>query len=147
MKTLGKAVKKGSPVEIRQGSFVAKIYSKSRLISGRKYEVSTLSYYDPAGKRVLRDFGDMAKARQAASDAASAFGLGKPDVLQFTPEERQRFDAAEQLLTPLGLNVYSAASELVEARRHLPEGSTVTEAVAYYVARHPANTPKVLVST
>ena len=146
MKTVGKAGEKGSPVEIRRGSFVAKIYSKTRLISGRTYEVSTLSYYDPAGKRVLRDFGDIAKARQAASDAASAFGLGRPDALQFTPEERQRFDAAEQLLAPIGLNVYSAASELVEARKRLPAGSTVAEAVAYYVARHPANAPTVLVA-
>jgi integrase len=116
------------------------------VISGRQYDVSTLAYYDPAGKRVLRDFGDLAKAKQAANDAASAFGLGRPDALQFTPEERQRFDAAERLLADYGLNVYSAASELVEARRRLPEGSTVVEAVTYFMARHPANAPTVTVA-
>jgi len=143
---VGKPVGKGAPVEIRRGSFTAKIYSKRRNIRGRAYDVFTLSYYDPGGRRVLRDFGDQAKARQAAQDAAQAFGLGRPDALQFTPEERQQFDAAEQLLSPLGLTVYAAASELAEARRRLPVGSTLAEAVAYFAARHPANAPKVLVA-
>jgi integrase len=116
VKGIVKRVGKAAPVEIRRGSFVAKIYSKARTIRGRDYDVFTLSYYDPAGKRVLRDFGDFDKAKQAANDAATAFGLGRHDALQFKPEERQRFDAAERLLAPFGLNVYSAASELVEAR-------------------------------
>ena len=129
-------------MEVRRGSFVAKIYSKARTIRGRDYDVFTLSYYDPAGKRVLRDFGDFDKAKQAANDAATAFGLGRHDALQFKPEERQRFDAAERLLAPLGLDCYSAAAELVEARRKLPPGATLAEAVTFFADRHLANAPK-----
>jgi integrase len=146
VKGIVKRVGKAAPVEIRRGSFVAKIYSKARTIRGRDYEVFTLSYYDPAGKRVLRDFGDFDKAKQAANDAATAFGLGRHDALQFKPEERQRFDAAERLLAPLGLNVYSAAAELVEARRKLPPGASLAEAVTFFADRHPANAPRMLVA-
>lgn len=143
MKVVGTKVESAGPVEIRRGSFVAKIYRRKRTIRGRDYELATLSYYEPGGKRRVRDFGDMAKAKQAAHEAADAFAVGRPDALSFTAEERQQFDSAQQILSPLGLSVYAAAAELVEAHRKLPPGVTLAEAVADYAKRHPANAPKV----
>ncbi|MFM7102443.1 MAG: hypothetical protein ACKO3N_14890, partial [Verrucomicrobiota bacterium] len=99
----------GWPQVIRRGSFTAKIYALVRKVKGTEYEVFRIGYYEPSGKRVLKDFGDLGEAQQAAADAVAAFGLGRADVLSFTPQERRDFEAAMGLLSPLGLTTYTAA--------------------------------------
>ncbi len=50
------------------------------------------------------------------------------------------------VLRPLGLSLYAAAIELEEARRALPPGTRLLDAVLDYAKRHPANAPKVTVA-
>jgi integrase len=131
---------------VKRGSFTAKIYRLSKTVKGTRYEVFRLGYYDPSGKRVLKDFGDLGGARQAAQDAAGSFGLGRPDALSFTPEERRDFEAAMSLLSPLGLTAYTGAVALTQALAALPPGTELLAAVQDFARRHPANAPKVTVS-
>ena len=42
------------------------------------------------------------------------------DAVSFSPEERARFQHAEEILKPLGKDVYSAALEYVAAASKLP---------------------------
>lgn len=130
-------------VVVKRGSFQAQIYPTSKTVRGTVYSIFKLAYYEPGGRRVIRDFGTLSDAKQAANEAAGAFALGRPDALSFTPEERQDRDAAVAVLEPFGLSLYSAAVELAEARRALPPGTRLLDAVLDYAKRHPANAPKV----
>lgn len=135
--------RKQKPVEVRRGSFTAKIYRAQKTVSGRPYEIFRLSYHEPGGKRVLKDFSNLARAKAAAADAASAFALARPDAIQFHPDDRRDFDAAARILQPLGLGCYQAAVELADARKLLPPGTTLAQAVTDFARRHPANAARV----
>lgn len=130
-------------VVVKRGSFQAQIYPTSKTVRGTVYSIFKLAYYEPGGRRVIRDFGTLSDAKQAANEAAGAFALGRPDALSFTPEERQDRDAAVAVLEPFGLSLYSAAVELAEARRALPPGTRLLDAILDYAKRHPANAPKI----
>jgi integrase len=133
------------PREIKKGSFTAKVYRKSKLTAGREYQSFRLSYYVGA-LRKQKDFASYEDAEQAAHDAATALGVGRHDILSFTAQDRQEYDASTRLLEPLGLNLYVAVNELIEARRKLPPGVSLAEAVSDYAKRHPANAPRVTVA-
>ena len=111
------------PIEFRKGSFNARIYPRTKTIRGRTYDHYCLSYYGPSG-RTQREFGSLAKARASAEVAAKAFSLGTISAVSFSPEERTRFQHAEEILKPLGKDVYSAALEYVAAVAKLPQGAT-----------------------
>jgi integrase len=133
------------PIVIRKGSFSCRVNKLHRTVKGLHFDYFRLAYYEPGGRRVVRDFGALEDAKQAANDVAGAFALGRPDALSFTPEERRDHDAAVAVLAPLGLALYPAAVELAEARRALPPGVRLLDAVLDYAKRHPANAPKVSV--
>jgi len=133
------------PQTIKRGSFTVKIYRLKKTVRGTNYEVFRVVYHDPSRKRVRKDFGDLNKARQAAQDAAGAFGLGRPDALSFTPEERRDFEAAMTLLSPLGLTAYTGAVALTQALGALPPGTELMAAIQDFARRHPANAPKATV--
>jgi integrase len=133
-------------VVVKRGSFHATIYPSTKTVRGKAYQIFKLAFHEPGGRRVVRDFGALEDARQAANDAAGSFALGRPDALSFTPEERRDHEAATAILRPLGLSLYAAAVEIEEARRSLPAGVRILDAVLDYVRRHPANAPKVSVA-
>jgi integrase len=134
------------PMVIRRGSFTCRVNKLQRTVKGSLFDYFRLTYYAPGGRRVARDFGDLQDAKTAAQEAANAFTLGRPDALSFTPEERRDHDAAVAILRPLGLSLYAAAVELEEARKALPPGTRLLDAVLDYAKRHPANAPKVTVA-
>lgn len=134
------------PIEFRKGSFNARIYHRTKVIRGRTYDSYTLSYYGPSG-RTQREFGSLAKARASADEAAKAFSLGTPSAVSFSPEERARFQHAEEILKPLGKDVYSAALEYVAAASKLPLGATLNDAVSLYVKANPSSLESVQVSS
>ena len=134
------------PIEFRKGSFNARIYHRTKVIRGRTYDSYTLSYYGPSG-RTQREFGSLAKARASAEVAAKAFSLGTPSAVSFSPEERTRFQHAEEILKPLGKDVYSAALEYVAAVAKLPQGATLNDAVSLYVKANPSSLESVQVSS
>ena len=134
------------PIEFRKGSFNARIYHRTKTIRGRTYDHYCLSYYGPSG-RTQREFGSLAKARASAEVAAKAFSLGTPSAVSFSPEERARFQHAEEILRPLGKNIYSAALEYVAAVAKLPQGATLNDAVSLYVKANPSSLESVPVSS
>jgi integrase len=141
---MGKA-KSAGPVEVKRGSFTAKIYPTAKTVRGKSYPVFKLAFVEPGGRRIVRDFGSLEAARVAAKEAADAFALGRPDALSFSPEERRDHDAAVAILRPLGLSLYPAAVQLAEVLAILPPGTSLIDAVRDYCRRHPSNAPKVTV--
>lgn len=135
-KTSGRNQKE-KPITFKRGSFTGTIYKTSREMGGQTYTVFRYSYYQPDGKRVLKDSGSMERALQILEDAAQAFGRAQPDALSFTPEQRRDADAAMALLTPYGLSLYTAASRLTEVLAVLPSGLSLMDVVRQGVARYP----------
>ena len=135
-KTSGRNQKE-KPITFKRGSFTGTIYKTSREMGGQTYTVFRYSYYQPDGKRVLKDSGSMERAQQILEDAAQAFGRAQPDALSFTPEQRRDADAAMALLTPYGLSLYTAASRLTEVLAVLPSGLSLMDVVRQGVARYP----------
>ena len=130
---------KEKPITFKRGSFTGTIYTTSREIRGQTYAVFRSSYYQPDGKRVVKDSGSMERAQQILEDAAQAFGRAQPDALSFTPEERRDADAAMEILRPHNLSLYAAASQLTEALSALPTGMSLMEAVRFAVHRNPSD--------
>jgi hypothetical protein len=114
---------KAAPILVHRGSFTARIYPSRKIVSGTTYEIFRLSYHEPGGKRVRKDFSDLSRAKASAADAASALALARPDSVQFHPDERRNFDAALRILEPLGIGCYQAAVELTDERKLLPPGT------------------------
>lgn len=94
-------------------------------------------YYNPDGKRVVRDCGDLNRAQDILREAAQTFGRSRPDALSFTPEERRDADAAMELLAPIQPQLVCRRIQLTEALGALPLGLTLMDAVRQAVARHP----------
>jgi integrase len=137
-KTSGRNQKE-KPITFKRGSFTGTIYKTSREMGGQTYTVFRYSYYQPDGKRVLKDSGSMERAQQILEDAAQAFGRAQPDALSFTPEQRRDADAAIEILAPFKLTLYTAASQLTEALLALPAGMSLMDAVRFAVQRNPSN--------
>lgn len=133
------------PITFKRGSFTGTIYTTSREMRGQIYTVFRSSYYQPDGKRVVKDSGSMERAQQILEDAAQAFGRAQPDALSFTPEQRRDADAAMEILAPFKLTLYTAASQLTEALLALPTGMSLMDAVRFAALRNPNNSTAKLV--
>lgn len=99
---------KGKQETLRKGSLTATLYHTRKKVAGKEYEICRLVYFEPGGGRKVRDFGTRDKAKAIFDEVASAYALGRPDALSFTPSERQEFDAAAQALEGSGVGVYGA---------------------------------------
>jgi integrase len=126
------------PTVFRKGSFQGRLYQLSKTVKGAPYIYFRSSYYGPDGKLVRKDHGDRAQAEQTLIDAAQAYGHHQPDVLEITARDRRDLDAAQDILRPMGLSLYEAASRLREATELLPAGTSIIEACRFYIARNPA---------
>jgi integrase len=126
------------PTVFRKGSFVGHLYRFAKTVKGAQYIYFRSSYYGPDGKLVRRDHGDRAQAEQTLIDAAQAYGHHQPDVLEITAKDRRDLDAAQDILRPMGLSLYEAASRLREATELLPAGTSIIEACRFFTARNPA---------
>ncbi len=135
-KTTGRKQKE-KPIPFKVGSFAGTIYVTTKKVDGIEYKVWRPAYYNPDGRRVIRDCGSLERAQEVLREAGQAFGRAQPDALSFTPEERRDADAAMEILIPHGLTLYTAASKLTEAIAALPRGLTLMDAVRQAVARHP----------
>lgn len=129
---------KERPTAYRQGSFVGKLYEFEKTVSGQKYKFFRATFHSPDGQLTKRDFGSREKAEAILRDAAAAFGTQRPDVLEITARDRRDLDAAQDILRPMGLSLYEAASRLREATELLPDGTSIIEACRFYIARNPA---------
>lgn len=126
------------PIPFQMGAFTGKIYRSNRVIDGTTYQIFRPSYWQPDGRRVLRDAGSLERAQEILTEAARAFGQHRPDVLEISAKDRRDFDGAMDILRPIGLSLFEAASRLREALEILPKEASLTEACRFYAARNPA---------
>jgi integrase len=126
------------PIPFQMGAFTGKIYRATRVIDGTTYQIFRPSYWQPDGRRVLRDAGSLERAQEILTEAARAFGQHRPDVLEISAKDRRDFDGAMDIMRPIGLSLFEAASRFREALEILPPGTSLAEACRFYTARNPA---------
>lgn len=126
------------PIPFKLGSFSATIYTTTKVVDGVDYKIWRPSYYRPDGRRVIRDCGTLERAQEILTEAGQAFGSQRPDLLEITTTDRRDLDAAQSILSPLGITLYEAAVRLKEAIEILPKGASLAEACRFYAARNPA---------
>ena len=126
------------PIPFQMGAFTGKIYRATRVIDGTTYQIFRPSYWQPDGRRVLRDAGSLERAQEILTEAARAFGQHRPDILEISAKDRRDFDGAMDILRPIGLSMFDAASRLREALEILPPGTNLAEVCRFYTARNPA---------
>ena len=92
-------------------------------------------YYE-AGRRVRRAFSDERKAKEEAGLIAARLATGDHRALQLSPIERDSFVIAQSHIRPFDLPLHLAAEEYAYARRALPAGVSLAQAVDSYVRSH-----------
>jgi integrase len=161
-----KSRKTSKPFEVvKEGSFSIPIYAETNIIPQRdpqtgailydnlpngkhqarvKYQsaIYTVAYY--AGtKRVRRKFSDLAKARREAELIAIKLANGEAEALKLTGGDRSDYVRAMQKLRAwkpdADLNL--AVTDYVSVMRRLPEHVGLSEAVEFYLKRHPIGLP------
>ena len=123
------------PFTIKRGSVIVKIYSTPSHGS----DSFTLSYYQD-GVRKRPTFPDFDKAKTEAELVAGRLCSSDSDVITLTSADRSAYLRARQLLDPLGIPIEAAAAQFVEAKRLLGD-SPLSQAVEFYVKRHPTKIP------
>jgi integrase len=161
-----KSRKTSQPFEVvKMGSISIPIYAHTNLIPHRhpqtgailyetlpdgklkarvKYQsdIYTVAYY--AGtKRVRRKFSDLAKARREAEMVAIKLANGETEALKLTGGDRADYVRAMQKLREWrpGVDLNLAVTDYVAVMRRLPEHVSLSEAVEFYLKRHPIGLP------
>jgi hypothetical protein len=91
-------LKTSKPFEVRSGSVVVKIYTSVNRSTGQLYTVS--HYY--LGKRTRKNFADLNKAKAHAQIVATKLSNGELQVLSLRDDDKARYVAALNTLTPTG---------------------------------------------
>ena len=125
------------PLEIKRGNVTVKIYAGKNRVNGTVYPLFTLTYYDGAQRKKKR-FADLAEAKREAEFTATKLASGESEVLRLTSADRAIYMQAIGQLRPLNVPLNLAVLEYVSAVKHLPEGSTLKEAVDFFRRRNPA---------
>ena len=136
------------PAEIRNGDCVVKIYRTPTVVRGKQYVGFTLSYFS-GGRRQRRKFSVYAEAKREADTISEQKAQGALGAAALSADDRV---ALEEALTLLGKHEGTGnarVTRLVEIVRDyagacasLPPTATLTEAVLFFSARHPANMPR-----
>lgn len=130
----------------RRGSAQVPVYAGKRTVNGREYDLFTVSYYEPSGKRVRRTFGQADDARKEADRLAGTLAAGQHDAAKLTANDASIYFAAVAKVKPRGLTLTGVVDDYLSAIDGLPPGARLGEAVTFYADRHPANAPKVSVA-
>jgi len=109
-----------------------------------KYQsvIYTVAYYQGT-KRVRQKFSDLAKARREANLIAIKLGNGESEALKLTGADRADYIRAMQKLHAWkpGVDLNLAVTDYVNVVRRLPENVSLSEAVEFYLKRHPVGLP------
>ena len=68
------------PRSERQTQTRVAVYTRTKNVDGKAYTVSRAGFYEPGGKWVMRDCGDLNRAQGTLREAAQAFGRSRPDA-------------------------------------------------------------------
>ncbi|HEU5125105.1 MAG TPA: tyrosine-type recombinase/integrase [Verrucomicrobiae bacterium] len=169
MKTALSKVKSGKsnqPFEVvKVGSISIPIYAHNNIIPQRdpqsgailyetqpdgtrkalvKYQsaIYTVAYYQGT-KRVRQKFSDLTKARREADLIAIKLANGESEALKLTGGDRADYVRAMQKLREWkpGIDLNLAVTDYVAAMRRLPEHVSLSEAVEFFLKRHPVGLP------
>ncbi len=121
------------PFVVKRGSVAVKIY----YTPSRGCDSYTLSYWQD-GVRKRPTFSDFGKAKWEAEAVASRLGSGDLDVLTLKSADRAAYLRAQQLLSPLGVAIETAAAQFAEAKKALGD-APLSQAVEFFLQRHPRN--------
>jgi integrase len=162
-----KSRKASEPFEVvKQGSISIPIYAHTNIIPQRdpqtgailykslpggkrkaliKYQsdIYTVAYY-AGSKRVRLKFSDLEKARREAHLIALKLTNGETEALQLTGGDRADYVRAMQKLRAWkpGIDLNLAVTDYVSVARRLPENVSLSEAIEYYLKRHPTGLPQ-----
>lgn len=100
----------------------------------RTYEQYTAVYFE-AGVRKRKTFSTLPAARDFAKDMAAKINENRRDVAKLDNADQSSYALAVRKLAVLGMPLHVAVEELVEARKLLPEGASLIEAVRDFAAR------------
>ena len=153
---------------VKVGSFSVPIYANTNIIPQRhpqtgaiiyetlpegvtakpkalvKYQSTsyTLAYYE-GQKRVRQKFSDLAKARQEAGLIAIKLSNFDGEALKLKGTDRADYVRAMQQLRAwkADANLHLAVTDYVAAVRRLPENVQLSEALEFYLKRHPIGLP------
>jgi integrase len=125
------------PLLIKRGNVTVKVYRGQNRIGNTVYPQFTLAYYS-GNQRVRRKFSDLVEVQREAEIAATKLAAGDHEVLKLTAADRALYLQSLEVLRPLNIPLNVAVLEFVAARKGLPEGATLNEAVDFFRRRSPA---------
>ncbi|PTY03487.1 hypothetical protein DB346_06310 [Verrucomicrobia bacterium LW23] len=127
-KSAATAARPGSgPIVIKEGSSSVKIHTINR---GTRVVYSV--DYSLAGKRVLKQFSDLAKAKVYAREAARKLAGGHQLALQLSNADSAIYGLAMKALEGTGRRLDSACEEYAAALRELKGTGSLIEAARHY---------------
>ena len=122
------------PLEIGSRNAIVKIYR-----SKNKHGYTSYQFADyTSGKRKLKTFSDLAKAKKAAGEVAKRLNDGDVDVLELRSTDRASYLRGMELLPP-GISLEVACAIIAEG--HKLVGNRILEACRLLHKKDPANLP------
>lgn len=125
------------PTIIRNGNVSAKIYTIRNQVNGATYEQYVLAY-SMGNKRVTRKFADMELAKTEADLVVTKMANGETDALKLTSLDRAAYVEAINLLEPHNIRLNTAVADYVDGIKRLPSGTTLRDAISFFLQRGPA---------
>jgi integrase len=126
------------------GAILYETLPDGKLTARVKYQsdIYTVAYY-VGTKRVRRKFSDLAKARREAEMVAIKLANGETEALKLTGGDRADYVRAMQKLREWkpGVDLNLVVTDYVAVVRRLPEHTSLSEAVEFYLKRHPIGLP------
>jgi integrase len=129
---------KSKPILVKSGNTTVKIYTSQNRVGDKDYPQFSVCYYDAEGKRVRKNFGDIEQARTEANLVATKLAKGEHDALKLTSRDRSVYVEALDLLKPLNIPLTHAVSQFVAASKRLPAGTSLHDAIDFFLSRSPA---------
>jgi integrase len=124
------------PVEVKRQGFTVKIYKINR--SSGYTEFKLVFYAD--GKRRFKTFAAYDEALKEAVKVGGSLSKGDAQALTLTSADRVIYLRAIAAVGPTGVALDLAANQFAEAHKRL-EGRNISEAVEFYLKRHPTKLP------
>jgi hypothetical protein len=129
------------PIKIKRGSTVVKIYTVKNTVGSTVYSQYVLVYRS-GNRRVSKKFADLEKATAEGELVATKLANGENEVLRLTSTDRAVYIESCQELRPFNLPLNTAVKDYVAAIRRLPPGTSLREAIDYFLRRNPASMPQ-----
>ena len=123
----------GKSFAVRSGSVTVRVYS----FSGGRWCVS---YYQE-GRRRRETRANREEATKRANEVASAIHNQRASGITLTGFDREAYTRSLELLTPIGVTLSEVVESYVNAHKRL-RGTSLKEAVDFYLQHNPADLPK-----